>query len=208
VQASHRFLEGRVALISGAGRGCGEAVALALAAAGAKVCASDINPDRANRVAEQIRTSGGEAFGWQTDVSNKLQVGTLIETVRDRFTRLDIVVNHAHVNPRAPLLTLDEWEWRRTLDVNLTGAFFVAQLAARVMSDEGGGTILLLLKSIPEELAGSGWGAQAASTAGLISLANALDIDNKDRGVHVEAVESDNPDATAMKVVDRLKQAA
>lgn len=181
--------------MTGAGRGYGEAVALALAAAGAKVCASDLNPDRADRVAGQIVQSGGEAFGWQADVCNKMQMGTLIETVRDRYARLDIVVNHAHVNPRASLLTLDEWEWRRTLDVNLTGAFFVAQLAARVMADEGGGAIFLLASA-----------SGSASTAGLAALASALDSENKDRGVRVAALEMDNPASVVAEVMDRLKQ--
>ncbi len=205
VSPSQRFLEGRVALVTGAGRGCGEAVAVALGAAGARVCASDLNPDRASRVADTIIRSGGEAFGWQTDVSNKLQVGSLIETVRDRYARLDILIQHAHVGPHVTLLTLDEWEWRRTIDVNLTGAFFCAQLAGRVMADEGGGWIGLLVR--PGAAGGQeGGGALAAAEAGLGHLAQAFSREIGAKGVRVAALDADGVDDTVIRVLDFLRQ--
>jgi 3-oxoacyl-[acyl-carrier protein] reductase len=76
-------------------------------------------------------------------VSNKFQAAAMIETTRDRFGRLDILVHHAQVAPQGPLLSMDEWEWRRTVEVNLGGAFLVAQLCGRVMADEEGGAIAL-----------------------------------------------------------------
>jgi NAD(P)-dependent dehydrogenase (short-subunit alcohol dehydrogenase family) len=141
-------LVGRVAIVTGAGRGIGAQIARDLAAAGAAVCAADLNPDRADRIAEEIVQAGGEAFGWQADVSNKFQAAGMIETTRDRYSRLDMLVHCAHISPRGDLLTMDEWNWRKTTEVNLTGVFLCAQLCARVMADEGGGTIALLVDQL------------------------------------------------------------
>src|SRR5262245_21029667 len=95
----HKILRGKTAIVTGAGHGAGASMALALAEAGARVCASDVNPDRAKHTAEQIIAAGGEAFPFQADVSNKFQVASLIETTRDRYTSLDILAHHAHINP-------------------------------------------------------------------------------------------------------------
>lgn len=135
-------LSGKAAIVTGGGNGVGRAVALALGAAGAAVCVNDINPDTPEAVAAEITAGGGQAFAWQADVSNRFQVGSLIEEARDRYGEIDIVVNAAGVRKLGPMATLDEWDWRRVLDVNLTGTFFVTQLIGRVMTDEGGGVIV------------------------------------------------------------------
>lgn len=144
VSGAGKPLAGQTAVVTGAGSGAGAAIARALAGAGARVCVSDLNPDRADRVTEAITAAGGEAFAFQADISNKFQVAALIEETRDRGGRLDILVHNAHIRPEVGILKMDEWSWRRTLEVNLTGAFFCAQLAGRVMADEGGGLIVLL----------------------------------------------------------------
>ncbi|GAB4532870.1 MAG: SDR family oxidoreductase [Anaerolineae bacterium] len=135
-------LAGRVAIVTGAGRGIGRAIAMSLADAGAWVCVNDINPDTARATAGEIRERGGQAFEYTADVSHKMQVGAMIEAVRDRWDRLDILVNNAGVEPKASVLELDEWDWQRTLDVNLKGTFICTQLAGRVMRDQGGGVIV------------------------------------------------------------------
>jgi len=135
-------LDGRVAVVTGAGRGIGRAIAVALAGAGARVCVNDINPDTARATTQEIQNQGGQAFDYAADVSHKMQVGPLIEAVRDRWDRLDILVNNAGVEPKASILELDEWDWVRTLDVNLKGTFICTQLAGRVMRDQGGGVVV------------------------------------------------------------------
>lgn len=157
-------LSGKSAIVTGAGNGVGRAIALALGQAGASVCVNDINPDTCESVAEEIVTGGGQAFGWQADVSNRFQVGSMIEEVRDRFGSIAIVVNAADVQKHIPMLKLDEWDWRRVLDVNLTGAFFVTQLAGRVMSDEGGGTIVNLV-ALPTHTLDTGVSFSASKAA-------------------------------------------
>lgn len=138
----HVDLSGQTALVTGAGADVGRAVALALATSGATVIVNDLNPDRADQVASDIVAAGGRALGWQADVSNRFQVSSMIEAGRDSFGRIHILVNAAGVRKLGPMSGLDEWDWRRILDVNLTGAFFCSQLLGRVMADEGGGVIV------------------------------------------------------------------
>lgn len=161
---------GKVAIVTGAGEGVGRAAALALARAGAAVAVNDLNPDRADLLVEAIREAGGEAFAWVADISNRFQAAALIENTRERYTDLHILVNAAGVIKAAPFLKVDEYDWRRILEVNLTGTFFMTQLAGRVMADEGGGVIVNL---------GSVYGPQrnlpdhapyVASKAGLVAM--------------------------------------
>lgn len=136
----------RAALVTGAGTDAGRAVALLLAAQGAAVGVGDINPDAIDSVVDAITAAGGRAVGLHGDVANRFQAAALIEGTRDAFGRLDIVVNAASVHRTGPFNTLDEWDWRRVLEINVTGAFFCTQLAARVLADEnaerGGGVIV------------------------------------------------------------------
>ncbi|MFN8530308.1 MAG: SDR family NAD(P)-dependent oxidoreductase [Anaerolineae bacterium] len=166
-------LDGHAALVTGAGAGVGEAIARALAAAGAAVVVNDLNPDRADNVTDAITADGGRAIAWQADVSNRFQVGSMIEAGRDAFGSLTILVNAAGVYKTGELSKLDEWEWARIVDVNMTGAFYCTQLLSRVMKDEGGGVIINLASNLGtahtlnESIGGIGY---AATKAGLLGL--------------------------------------
>jgi NAD(P)-dependent dehydrogenase (short-subunit alcohol dehydrogenase family) len=162
-------MKGRLALVTGAGRGTGRAVAVALGGAGAKVVAIDINPDSAERTAEAIRAGGGQAQAEAADVSNKLGVQTLLYTLLEAGERLEVLVNAAHVAPHSPALKLDEWEWNRTLDVNLKGTFLMSQTVARAMQATGGGLILNVQRP-----AGAPHAAVWAARAGLAGLTEAV----------------------------------
>lgn len=137
-------LSGRTALVTGGGAGGGRIIALALAAKGTSVAVSDLNIERADNVADSIRADGGSAIALHADVSNRFQVANMIERTRDAFGRIDILVNAASIFHAEPLLNIDEWNWRRQMEVNITGTFFCTQLVARVMADEGGGSIINL----------------------------------------------------------------
>lgn len=181
-------LEGHAALVTGAGGGIGRETALLLASAGAAVVVNDLNPDRADDTADAITAAGGRALAWQADVSNRFQVGSMIEAGRDAFGRLDILVNAAGVYKGGGLATLDEWDWRRVLDVNLTGAFFCSQLLSRVMDDEGGGVIVNVASTAghPDPLAEGV--SYTASKAGLIGMTKQFARELAPRGIRVNAV--------------------
>lgn len=200
MDTTRRLLSDRVAIVTGAGRGIGAGIAHALAGAGAKVCANDLNPDRAEHVAAEITATGGEAFGWQADVSNKFQVAAMIENTRERYHRLDILVHNAHISPRGMALTVDEWSWRRTLEVNLTGAFLCTQLAGRVMADEDGGVIVFLTRS-PNPGAEKGNMAFLVTQTGLGELARALAVEWAELHVRVEAIPVISPEETTRRVL-------
>ena len=137
-------LSGRAAIITGGGAGVGRDIALALAASGAAVAVNDLNIERADTVADAIVADGGMAISLGADIANRFQAAAMIERARDAFGRIHILVNATSIFHAEPMLTIDEWNWRRQIDVNITGAFFCLQLIGRVMADEGGGSIISL----------------------------------------------------------------
>ncbi len=179
-------MTGKVALVTGAGRGIGKAIAEGLAHAGAKVAVNDINPDSCQRVAAGLGPAGAAAF--QADISSKHAVQAMIDGVLERWDRLDILVNNAGVEPQASLLTMDEWDWQRTLNVNLTGPFLCTQSAARVMKDSGGGVIINIAS-----IAGRAGGlrdraAYVASKTGLVGLTKECARELAAYGIRVNAI--------------------
>lgn len=178
--------------MTGAGAGIGRAAALALAAAGASVAVNDLNPDRADAVVAQIAAEGGRALAWQGDVANRFQAAALIEAAREQFGAIHILVNAAGVYKGGALTALDEWDWRRALDVNLTGAFFCSQLISRVMLGENPlptrGVIVNIASTagLGKTLAeGVGY---AASKSGLIGLTQQFARELAPSGIRVNAV--------------------
>jgi len=181
-------LRGKVAIVTGAGDGVGRAIALALGAAGAAVGVNDLNPDRADEVAEAIIGVGGQALAWQGDISNRFQAAGLIDNVRERFINLHILVNAAGVARPGPFLRIDEYDWRRILEINLTGTFFCTQLAGRVMAEEGGGVIVNLASVYGHTLPLADQGAYAASKAGIIGMTKEAARELAPAGVRVNAI--------------------
>ena len=181
-------LSAHAALVTGAGADVGRATALALAASGAAVAVNDINPDKVEAIADEILRAGARALAIHADVANRFQVGSMIEAARDAFGRIDILVNAAGVFKAGPMAKLDEWDWRRILDVNLTGAFFCSQLLGRVMADEGGGVIVNVASTagvsatLPEGV------SYAASKAGLVGLTRQSARELAPQGIRVNAV--------------------
>jgi len=180
-------LDGQAALVTGAGADIGRAAALALGASGAAVVVNDLNPDRADRVAQEIIDAGGKALAWDADVANRFQVASMIEAGRDAFGRLTLLVNAAGVYKVGPMATLDEWDWRRVLDVNLTGAFFCSQLLSRVMADEGGGAIVNVASSAAGHSLPDG-AAYVASKSGLLGLTRQSARELAPLGIRVNAI--------------------
>lgn len=147
-------LKDKVVLITGAGKGSGRLLAKAFAEHGAIVAANDIAPINVEQVVDEINGQGGRAKAYIEDVAKKVGVQNLVNQVEDDFGRIDILINHAAVEPNVPLLNMDEWDWHRVLDVNLTGAFLMTQSVGRVMRGKGGG--VTPLASLKDSIGASG----------------------------------------------------
>jgi len=163
-------LKDKVALITGAGRGIGRALARALAAAGAAVAANDIDPKGAAAVAAELEAAGHRAAAFPADVADPEAVTALVDAVLAHWGRLDILVNNAGVETITPILDHSLTDWRRTLDVNLTGPFLTSQAAGRAMRAQGGGIIVNVAS-----IAGRAFGlrdraAYVASKTGLVGF--------------------------------------
>lgn len=135
-------MKGQVVLITGAGRGMGRALARAFALSGAMVAANDFTPVALEETVRIIRAEGGRAEAYVADIAKDLPVRALVDQVCEEHGRIDVLVNQAFVQPRAPLLSMDGWEYLRTVDVNLNAPFWLIQAAGLRMQEQGGGVIL------------------------------------------------------------------
>jgi len=185
-------LEGKIAFITGAAHGSGRALALALAARGARVAANDITPIHADPLVEEILAHGGEARAYIQDISKKMPAQTLINRVTDDYGRIEILINHAAVEPKKAILDIDEWDWLRTLTVNLTGAFLMTQSVGRVMREQGSGLILNLIPLYGHRQADEK-AAYAASMMGLVEFTRHAARELSPYGLRVYAVSSGIP---------------
>ena len=139
---------GKVALITGAGRGIGREIARGFSSLGAIVAANDINPINLDETVDQIMQTGGNARAYVFDIAKRMPIEGMLSQVLDHFGRIDFLVNCASVEPEANVLDMDEWEFHRTLDVNLGGPFFCIQQVGRVMRTQGSGAIVNLISTI------------------------------------------------------------
>jgi len=181
-------LAGRVALVSGAGRGIGCGIALELARHGAAVVLNYLqSKEGAFRAAEQIHASGGEAVIEQADVSRGGDILDLIDRTIRRFKRLDILVNNAGVDPRRPFLEVTEEFWDAVISTNLKSAFFCAQAAAREMIKTGEGRIINI-SSVHGQATMPNLAVYAASKGGMNALTRQLALDLALHRITVNAV--------------------
>jgi 3-oxoacyl-[acyl-carrier protein] reductase len=135
-------LEGKVAIITGGGRGIGRALALGFAGEGARVVAAARTSHEVDSVATQIQHHGGEALGVPCDVSDETQVRTLVRRTLDAFGRIDILVNNAGISGIRPVWGIPKASFERTLAVNLVGTFLCTKHVWPGMRDGGGGSII------------------------------------------------------------------
>jgi 3-oxoacyl-[acyl-carrier protein] reductase len=178
----------RVALISGAARGIGRAIALELARRGHTVAVGfHQRADAARTAVEEIQKAGGTAFSLQLDVTDPASCARAAEAAKERCGSLDILVNNAGITDESPALATDDAAWERVLKTCLTGAFNLSRAGARFMVTRRWGRIINI-SSVVASRGGRGQANYVAAKAGLEGLTRALAIELAPRGILVNAV--------------------
>lgn len=182
-----RRLEGRIALVTGAGNGIGRAIAARLAADGAQVVIADLDGEAASRVAAEIVASGGQASGHATDVTRGQDVGALLRTIEATHKRLDILVNNAGLNVRADFRHLSEAEWVKVRDVNLDGVVRFAREGFELLRRSGNAS-LINIASIMGDHGMRQLVAYSATKGAVIALTKGLAVEYAPFGIRVNAL--------------------
>ncbi|MFQ4139480.1 3-oxoacyl-[acyl-carrier-protein] reductase [Nodosilinea sp. PGN35] len=181
-------LAGQVAVVTGASRGIGRAVAIALAASGAQVVVNYARSSTAaDEVVAHIIQAGGSAAAIQADVSQVDQVETLINGTLEQFGRLDILVNNAGITRDTLLLRMKPEDWQAVIDLNLTGVFLCTRAVAKIMLKQRSGRIINIA-SVAGQMGNPGQANYSAAKAGVIGFTKTVAKELASRGITVNAV--------------------
>jgi len=181
------MLKGKVALVTGASRGIGRAVALELVRQGAQVAVSARNGELLDALVAEIIAAGGEAMGVAGDIGLAADADRLVEQAVNKFGRADILVNNAGITRDGLLLRMKDEDWDAVLETNLKGAFLCTRAVARVMTRQKSGRIINI-SSVVGEMGNAGQVNYCASKAGLIGLTKATARELARRSITVNAV--------------------
>jgi len=193
---STKKLQGKVALITGASKGLGKAMALALAEAGAHLALVSRNLEQLNDVAAMVRKLDTHAEVFQADLTDETQVLRLQKTVLEKFGKLQILINNAGINIRKPVTDFTLAEWRQVMDTNLTSVFLMCRSFVPHMKGQGYGRILNLT-SIMSHVAIAGRTAYCASKTGLLGFTRSLSLELASEKITVNGI-SPGPFATEL----------
>jgi 3-oxoacyl-[acyl-carrier protein] reductase len=187
-QTSSQRLSDRVAIITGASRGIGRAVALALAAEGAKVVVNYASSsDAAQQVVRAITDAGGSAMALQADVSKLEQVDALFNETLEKFGRVDVLVNNAGITRDTLLLRMKPEDWQAVIDLNLTGVFLCTRAVSKLMLKQRSGRIINIA-SVSGQMGNPGQANYSAAKAGVIGFTKTVAKELASRGITVNAV--------------------
>lgn len=182
-----KLLENKVAVVTGGGRGIGEAIARRLAVEGASIAVCDVMLDNAQKVADNLMKLGVKAMAYSVNVTDGAQVADICAKIVADFGHVDILVNNAGVTRDNLLLRMSEQDWDLVLDVNLKGAFlFTKGLVPSMMKQRGGS--IVNIASIVGVLGNAGQANYSASKAGMIGLTKTVAKEYAKRGVRANAI--------------------
>jgi NAD(P)-dependent dehydrogenase (short-subunit alcohol dehydrogenase family) len=199
----YESLNGKVVLVTGAGKGIGQALAERFAGQGCKVAVNDVNGEAVDAVVAKINNGGGTAMAAVADVSNSDEVATIVDAVMAAHGRIDVLVNNAGIiSPMLHFFEADEAWWRRIIDVNLTGHFLVSHPVARIMAKQGGGSIINM-SSGGATRAHRAFTAYDATKGGIEALTRAMALDLGPYNIRINALMPGSIDTTGMNVEER-----
>jgi 3-oxoacyl-[acyl-carrier protein] reductase len=183
-----RFAD-KVAIVTGAGRGVGRAIALGLADEGASVVVNDVRAAQVQAVADEIAASGGRALAVVADISRSSEVDAMVRQAVEKFGTIDLLVNNAGIlQLKAPLETITDEDWARTFGVNLNGAFYCTRAVLPIMKAKRWGRIVNVSSSAGRSTSANGGAHYTASKAALLGLTRHTARENAAYGINVNAV--------------------
>ncbi|MBE9015608.1 3-oxoacyl-[acyl-carrier-protein] reductase [Chroococcidiopsis sp. CCALA 051] len=181
-------LRQQVAIVTGASRGIGRAIALSLAAEGANVVVNYASSSSAAKeVVEEIEAAGGSAIAIPADVSDAAQVDTLVNTVVEKWKRIDVLVNNAGITRDTLLLRMKPEDWQAVIDLNLTGVFLCTKAVSKIMLKQRSGRIINIA-SVAGQMGNPGQANYSAAKAGAIGFTKTVAKELASRGIIVNAV--------------------
>lgn len=182
------LLQDRVALVTGASRGIGRAIAVSLAAEGAKVAVNYASSSTAaEEVVSQIKDQGGEAIALGADVSQAEAVDTLVKSVMDQWGQIDVLVNNAGITRDGLLLRMKPEDWQAVINLNLTGVFLCTRAVSKIMLKQRRGRIINIA-SVSGQMGNPGQANYSAAKAGVIGFTKTVAKEIASRGVTANAV--------------------
>jgi 3-oxoacyl-[acyl-carrier protein] reductase len=196
-------LSGKVAVVTGAGQGIGQAIAQRLAWSGARVCVNDVSSESARNTARAIRAAGGEALDYAGSVDYQHGVEAMCQMLNKSWGRLDILVNNAAIEPVASVLEMEEKVWDQTLSINLKGTFLCSQAAGRIMQAQGSGVIINIASIAGHSTPLSLRSAYCASKAGVVGFTKECAREFAAYGIRVNAV---CPGVIITPMTEKLRQ--
>ncbi len=183
-----KLLEGQTAVVTGASRGIGKAIAISLAKEGAEVIVNySSSLENANKVVSEINSFGGKAYPLQADISNENSVNEFIKTVLDKNTKIDVLVNNAGITKDGLLMRMKTDDWQKVLDLNLSGVFYCTRAVSRQMLKQRKGRIINIT-SVVGLIGNPGQANYSAAKAGVVGLTQTAAKEFAIRGITVNAV--------------------
>ncbi len=208
-------LKGKVAIVTGAGKGMGSADALKLAGAGAKVVLCDIDVDSCQQVAEQIKKMRGDSLVVRCDIGKKADIDNTVSETIKKFGKIDILVNNAGIYPFQPFLEMKEEQFEKVIDVNLKGTFLLTQAVAKEMqknqpNEKGQKGSIINIASIAALMGFAGLTHYCASKGGMVGMTRAMALELAPLGIRINVIDPgaiNTPGASQAKMTDEQRVA-